>query len=218
MSNIKNKDFTFRGHIAFKTTYTCYLRSNQSSSVFSVFHKDANMLPLMTFRCWVNFLALFLTIIQQMCSKFHVKLLSPTLMPADGASRAAPRPFIAAGADGYGLMGCRLFGLKPQLWAYCHRIGQGTTSALLWSRKWIKKNSAELSRADAQVHESIMSLHECKRSHCESLHSHWVECHQMDRQSLAHNSQEKIKCNRCNRYITVEVLSSFSSTRLSVQL
>lgn len=82
---------------------------------------------------------------------------------------------------------------------------------------WIK-NSSDLSRPDAQVHESIMSLHECVRSHHESLHNnHWVDCWLgwLCVLSLGHNAQEKIKCNK---YVKVKVLDSFSSTWLTVRL
>lgn len=133
----------------------------------------------------------------------HVELLfSPPSLPV---------------ADGYGLMGCRLLGLKSQLWAHCHRIGHGMTSALLWRRN-TDKNSSDLSRPDAQVHESIMSLHECVRSHHESLHNnHWVDwwLGWLCVLSLGHNAQEKIKCNK---HVKVVVLASFSSPWLTVQL
>lgn len=41
-----------------KLHYTCHFCSKQGSHVFSVFDKDATMLPLMMFRCWVDFPAM----------------------------------------------------------------------------------------------------------------------------------------------------------------
>lgn len=157
VSKIKNKDFTFRGRTAFKTTLymsVLFKARQQCLFVFQFLTKMPTCFPW-----WCSDAGLISIPV------FYYYATNMLKVPCEVSQSNTPACWWCTSSCSSAFHCCwcrRLQTDGMQLWAYCHRIGHRTTSALLCKRK-LGKNSSDLSGPDAQVHESIMSLCECVR-------------------------------------------------------